>query len=325
MDAARYFVPDHPTLTEVYTRDELRIFLQKGELSRSDMVCDDETGLAHLLGDFLSMPYREATLAPSRRTESSTAKDSKAPDNVEFRGDVPLKPQGNRFKHAPPHASDEEDTIYRPGSEDDADSFGEGLTPYPDHERDDDDEQDDLRSFYSPLSSSGIPQFITDAEQESATHGQPAYFEHSGDPEEMLYMGHPSWLSFPKALSGFVLFAGMAVYVWQAAWGLEWLLLLCSVAGLFLIYITLERTTTSYFVTPYRVEMEFGLIGRNTKEVRIRDIRAIDVQQKGWLALLGVGTVHFDSSATSGPEVMFRNVRKPHQVKELVRSLQHSR
>ncbi|MEZ0274220.1 MAG: PH domain-containing protein, partial [Roseimicrobium sp.] len=60
----------------------------------------------------------------------------------------------------------------------------------------------------------------------------------------------------------------------------------------------------------------------NTREVRIQDIRAIDVQQRGWRALLGLGTLKFDSSVSSGPEVYFKNVRRPHDLKELVRELQ---
>ncbi len=44
--------------------------------------------------------------------------------------------------------------------------------------------------------------------------------------------------------------------------------------------------------------MEFGLVGRNSKEVRIADIRAIDVRQKSYAALLGIGNVDFDSSAS---------------------------
>jgi hypothetical protein len=38
--------------------------------------------------------------------------------------------------------------------------------------------------------------------------------------------------------------------------------------------------------------------------------------------MLGIGTVEFSSSGTDGVEVRFKNVRKPHRVKEIVRQLQ---
>ena len=54
MPEARYFLPDHASLKDVYTKDDLRELLQAGRLSRSEIVLDDETGLAHLLGDLLA-------------------------------------------------------------------------------------------------------------------------------------------------------------------------------------------------------------------------------------------------------------------------------
>ena len=146
--------------------------------------------------------------------------------------------------------------------------------------------------------------------------------EEGGEEEELLYVGHPSWLAFPKALFITAVCVGSAVFFFQHHVGLEWITLLGSIAGLILLFIWLDRTTTTYYVTSKRVEMEFGIIGRNTKEVRIQDIRAIDVVQKGFDAVVGLGTVKFDSSASAGPEVVFRNVRKPHLIKQLVRELQ---
>jgi uncharacterized membrane protein YdbT with pleckstrin-like domain len=151
-----------------------------------------------------------------------------------------------------------------------------------------------------------------DAEQE----------EEDFEPEELLYIGHPSWLAFPKALLLVAVCAGSAVYFYKHHVGFEWITLPGSIAGLVLLFIALDRTTTTYFITTKRVEMEFGILGRNSKEVRICDIRAIDVVQRGLGALVGLGTVKFDSSASAGPEVCFRNVRRPHALKQLVRELQ---
>lgn len=345
MEAARYFVPEHPTLTEVYSRDELRHFLQRGELSRCDMICDDETGLAHLLGDLLSLPYRDATLAPSRSTRSSVAELTAPHSNShEFRADTPLTPAHRAIpprpssshdnylpssnSHGEPaihsHHGDEPEVVpldneEYSGLDLDTDLYQDAdadVDPDPDEE----DELQDLRPF-NPFGQSDIPQFEEDSEIDDLPYSSASYPPTSAE-EETLYMGHPSWLAFPKSLIGFATFASATVYVLAAHIGLEWVMLLGSIAGLFLVFITLERTTTTYFVTSHRIEIEFGIIGRNTKEVRIRDIRAIDVHQRGYKAIVGLGTVEFDSSASSGPEVIFTNVRRPHQIKELVRSLQ---
>ncbi|CAN5196335.1 hypothetical protein BH23VER1_BH23VER1_09590 [soil metagenome] len=56
--------------------------------------------------------------------------------------------------------------------------------------------------------------------------------------------------------------------------------------------------------------------------MRICDIRAINVRQRGLLGLLGVGTVEFASAGSDAIEVAFSNVRRPHRIKALVRQLQ---
>jgi len=75
-------------------------------------------------------------------------------------------------------------------------------------------------------------------------------------------------------------------------------------------------------VTEERVELMWGVIGRSSKEVRIRDIRSIDVRENMLTGLLGLGSVDFSSSANSGVEVVFSYVRGAHKVKQIVRELQ---
>ena len=70
--------------------------------------------------------------------------------------------------------------------------------------------------------------------------------------------------------------------------------------------------------------MVWGVIGRNSKEVRICDIRSIDVYEPGLKGLLGLGTLDFSSAANSGIEVQFKDVRHAHHVKQQVRRLQKS-
>ncbi|MEZ0386796.1 MAG: PH domain-containing protein, partial [Verrucomicrobium sp.] len=140
--------------------------------------------------------------------------------------------------------------------------------------------------------------------------------------EEILFLGHPSWFAYPKSLAITFACLGGAAFCFTQQYGLEWIVLLGSIAALILVFVSLDRTTTTYFVTTRRVEMEFGLVGRNSKEVRIADIRAIDVRQKSYAALLGIGNVDFDSSASPGAEVRFKDVRRPHDIKQLVRQLQ---
>lgn len=304
MSTPRYFLPEHPTLKDVYSKTDLRAMLQAGDLSRSDMVTDDETGIAYLLGDLLAMPFRDAAVLPAR---STTSLQSAHPTSHEFRADTPL-PRGER------------EGLLEDDDEEDEEERAEEGDEEEEQEEDQEQEREGMRMRRGVYEVRGA---IEEEENQEEDQDQEQEQEgEDGDDERLLYVGHPSWLAFPKSLFITAVCIGSGIFFQQHNVRLEWITLLGSIAGLIVLFIGLDRTTTTYLVTTKRVEMEFGIIGRNTKEVRIGDIRAIDVVQRGFGALLGIGTVKFDSSASAGPEVCFRNVRRAHEIKQLVRELQ---
>lgn len=77
-----------------------------------------------------------------------------------------------------------------------------------------------------------------------------------------------------------------------------------------------------YTVTLESVTEERGLLSRTSSEVRIRDIRNMVVQQTAMNRLLGIGSVAFSSAAGDKAEVTFRDVPRPHAVRDLVRGIQ---
>jgi hypothetical protein len=322
MPEARYFLPDHPELQGEYSREDLRLLLQSGKLSRSDMVMDDETGLAHLLGALLASPYYlsphhgkrrtdslkdEENLPPAKQepdpgqtaqpparmvaSESGRFEEASSPESMEFRAATPL-----RQREIPELEVDH----YGEEEEEDEGEIGE--------EEDEDEEEDLPRGPVVPEAYVPRP--------------SPVFQAAMPQEEELLYHGHPSWLSYPKALAAFMAFAGISILCQRLHYGMEWCITAAALALLCLAFVALDRMTTEYFVTTRRVEMESGLIGRSTKEIRIADIRAIDVTQTMFAALLGVGTIDFSSAAGREAEVRFANVYRPHRLKQTVRSLQ---
>jgi Bacterial PH domain len=263
MSQQRYFLPDHEELFDTYTREELRTMLLDGDLSRSDIVVDDDTGLSHLLGDLLSRPHRspaEHVPEEKERTYREFSVDSPLPARV------PME-----------------------------------MEPY----YEDDDEEDE--DAPEPPRSSASP---------------PAHPTQASTPEYLLNHLRPSWLSYPKSLLAFLAFTAIAVVCYQQEMELLYVIISGSLAAACLANISLDRSTTDYFITNKRVEAESGVVGRNSKEIRICDIRAIDVRQEGFIGLLGVGTVDFSSAGGSSVEVQFKNIGRPHKIKKIVRELQ---
>ena len=134
------------------------------------------------------------------------------------------------------------------------------------------------------------------------------------------FHGHPSWLSFTKWILLALLMVGLGVLAYPLDW--RFLAAGCVAGSITLCGVILSRQHRDYIITTERIEQEWGIIGRSSREVRIRDIRSIDVEAKGLMGLLGIGTVNISSAGSEDVEVQFKDIRRAHQVKKLVRQLQ---
>ena len=94
------------------------------------------------------------------------------------------------------------------------------------------------------------------------------------------------------------------------------------IALLLIGWIQIDRSRRRYAVTNRRVSVEYGIISRTSNEVRIHDIRSINLSKKGLSGLLGIGRVEFSSAATDDADVIFWNTPDAEKVRDLVRSLQ---
>lgn len=344
MPEARYFLPDHPELKGDYSRDDLRLLLKSGQLSRSDMVVDDETGLAHLLGALLASPYYLSPHQRRRARGEEAEPGATLPIKEKPAGPAPLRtsaepepPAEEEDDHADAGLEEEEEE-----AEDEAGSHTEFRASSPLRQREkpfpltpgaEDDELDDEEEEGQ---GSDDEEWEEEAEEDDDSPGHAGekplgirvmppvtvFQADAASEEELLFSGHPSWLSYPRSLFSFVALSGVAILCQRLHWGLEWCVTAAALALLSLAFVALSRMTTEYFITTRRVEVESGLIGRSTKEIRIADIRAIDVTQTGFNALLGVGNLDFFSSAGDEADVCFRNVYRPHRLKKTVRTLQ---
>lgn len=135
-----------------------------------------------------------------------------------------------------------------------------------------------------------------------------------------LFEAHPSWLAYAGGFAMIALLIGLGIFL--LPFGGEYSLIPLLAAVAWLLGIALARYSTDYLISEDRVEKIWGLLARSSREVRICDVRNIDVHMRGLKGLLGVGTVDISSSGGSEVEVSFRDVRGAHEVKQLVRQLQ---
>lgn len=146
--------------------------------------------------------------------------------------------------------------------------------------------------------------------------------ESESRPAPVLYHGHRSIVSYP--LSFLTLVGGFIGAIWLYPAGLPFVIMSLSFSAFALAYLTVMRYTREYFITGKRVELVTGLIARSSKEVRIVDIRAVNITCKGIPGMLGIGHVDFFTIGDN-PEVTFAHAWAAKDIKSLVRKLQDSK
>ena len=67
---------------------------------------------------------------------------------------------------------------------------------------------------------------------------------------------------------------------------------------------------------------EHGRWSKDTQEIRVQDIRSMNVSKGGFPGLLGIGKVEFSSATTDDADVIFYQVGGADAVRDLVRQLQ---
>ena len=103
--------------------------------------------------------------------------------------------------------------------------------------------------------------------------------------------------------------------------GLWWLWV--AVFGLLPIgYAFIIRQSTLLTIKSDEITLETGLLSRNSTEVKIRDIKTIDVQQSLVNRMLGIGRLRIATAGTEGWEIVVEGVEAPNDIRNMIQKLQ---
>jgi uncharacterized membrane protein YdbT with pleckstrin-like domain len=95
-----------------------------------------------------------------------------------------------------------------------------------------------------------------------------------------------------------------------------------GIALVILLSIWIGRARRTYTITDHRISVEFGIISKEANEIRLHDVRSINLTLKGLSGIFGIGRLEFSSAATDDAEVVFWNVGGAESLRDKVRSLQ---
>lgn len=136
------------------------------------------------------------------------------------------------------------------------------------------------------------------------------------------WTGHPShWSYFWRWLIAIVFIIGGGAF---AAAGAVPAAALCVVGLITVAWIFIDRARHTYMVTSRTVMIETGLIAKSSNEVRVQDVRSINLVKHGLVGFIGVGDLEISSAATDKAEITFKAIPHAAQVRDLVRKYQAS-
>ncbi len=124
----------------------------------------------------------------------------------------------------------------------------------------------------------------------------------------VLLLGAGAALFFPRAYFG--------------SWALAAPVLPIACAVVVFFQIQLDRGRRIYQVTNKRVIVEWGILAKSSNEIRVQDIRSINLSKSGLSGMLGIGNVEFSSAAADDADVVFAHVPGADKVRDTVRALQ---
>lgn len=147
-------------------------------------------------------------------------------------------------------------------------------------------------------------------------------------PENILWSGHQSqWYFLGHRIVGLLIVAALAAgtYFYRLQLN-QWMPWMYGVPILVLLIVmavvAFARRQRTYRVTNHRVISIQGRVVTDTRELRIQDIRSMNVSKGGITGLLGVGKLEFSSAATDDADIIFYQIGGVDRVRDLVRSLQ---
>ncbi len=135
---------------------------------------------------------------------------------------------------------------------------------------------------------------------------------------ERLYVGTKAGIQYAGyfLIGGLVVVIGIAV---MASVSLSTGMFVLGVGWVFIVIPMLIVRTTEYVVTTDRAAEASGILSRKTSEIELADVRNVQVTQSLSDRMLGIGNVGISTAGQSGFEVVFKGVKSPNDVADIVR------
>jgi uncharacterized membrane protein YdbT with pleckstrin-like domain len=93
-------------------------------------------------------------------------------------------------------------------------------------------------------------------------------------------------------------------------------MLVCLIGLVRILYLLYSRT---YFIGPYGVEANYGVISKDQTRIEFKHIRGVRLHQGIVQRLIGYGTIEIATSGSDGSEIRFLDIARPGKILGVLR------
>jgi membrane protein YdbS with pleckstrin-like domain len=149
----------------------------------------------------------------------------------------------------------------------------------------------------------------------------PALHDHDDDLESVIFTVRPTLLFVKLGYAAAVIGAILLTILLNTVFvNIPWYISLPIALGLLLIpaYKHLRRNMIRYTLTDSKIETDYGLIARTTRNIPLAKIQDVTVSASIWQRLLGFGDVVVDNASELGGTTVFHNINNPRHYADLI-------
>jgi uncharacterized membrane protein YdbT with pleckstrin-like domain len=150
----------------------------------------------------------------------------------------------------------------------------------------------------------------------------PARPDNDDDLERVIFTVRPTLLfvklGYAAAVIGAILLTILLAMVKFV--DIPWYVSLAIALALLLIpaFYHLKRNMIRYTVTDSKIEIDYGLIARTTRNIPLAKIQDVTVSASIWQRLLGFGDVVVDNASELGGTTVLHNINNPRHYADLI-------
>ena len=150
----------------------------------------------------------------------------------------------------------------------------------------------------------------------------PTHLDEDNDVESVIFRVRPTMLfikiGYGAAILGAILLTILLAMIKIV--DIPWYVSLPIAMGLLLIpaYYHLKRNMIRYTVTDSKIEIDYGLIARTTRNIPISKIQDVTVSASIWQRLLGFGDIVVDNASEIGGTTTLHNINNPRHYADLL-------